>query len=160
LNAGNTGDIGALAWVLLGRGLTVNGYLSFPDQVRGRYPAVIIVHTIAGYRDANEGYAAAELRKAGFAALTYDSFAARGTIHCIPASMMQLRLRGQMSLSLCSRIRPPGSKSHRSGRSLSGQKLTQVAVGARLKRDRGHDGLGALAVSSRSSIGDHRQQGA
>jgi dienelactone hydrolase len=32
-----------------------------------------------GYRDANEGYVAAELRKAGFATLTYDSFAARGT---------------------------------------------------------------------------------
>src|SRR6478736_215005 len=28
---------------------------------------------------ANEGYAAAELRKSGFATLTYDSFAARGT---------------------------------------------------------------------------------
>jgi hypothetical protein len=29
--------------------------------------------TLAGYRDANEGHAAAELRKAGFATLTYDS---------------------------------------------------------------------------------------
>ncbi len=59
--------------------VTVKAYLGFPEQVRDRYPAVIIVHTIAGYRDANEGYAAAELRKAGFATLTYDSFAARGT---------------------------------------------------------------------------------
>lgn len=59
--------------------VTVQAYLGFPEQVRDRYPAVIIVHTIAGYRDANEGYAAAELRKAGFATLTYDSFAARGT---------------------------------------------------------------------------------
>ena len=59
--------------------VTVKAYLGFPEQVRDRYPAVIIVHTIAGYRDANEGYAPAELRKAGFATLTYDSFAARGT---------------------------------------------------------------------------------
>jgi dienelactone hydrolase len=59
--------------------VTVKATLGFPQQARDRYPAVIVVHTIAGYRDANEGYAAAELRKAGFATLTYDSFAARGT---------------------------------------------------------------------------------
>jgi len=53
--------------------------LDFPEAAKDRYPAVIVVHTISGYRDANEGYAAAELRKAGFATLTYDSFAARGT---------------------------------------------------------------------------------
>jgi hypothetical protein len=40
---------------------------------------VVIVHTIGGYRQANEGYVAAELRKSGFATLTYDSFASRGT---------------------------------------------------------------------------------
>ena len=44
--------------------VTVKAYLRLPEQVRDRYPAVIIVHTIAGYRDANEGYVAAELRKA------------------------------------------------------------------------------------------------
>src|SRR5215831_11795828 len=60
-------------------GVTVKAYLRLPEQVRDRYPVVIVVHTIAGYRDANEGYVAAELRKAGFATLTYDSFAARGT---------------------------------------------------------------------------------
>src|SRR4051794_38021800 len=59
--------------------VTVKATLGFPEQVRERYPAVIIVHTLSGYRDANEGYVAAELRKAGFATLTYDSFAARGT---------------------------------------------------------------------------------
>jgi dienelactone hydrolase len=59
--------------------VTVNAYLGFPEQVGDRYPAVIVVHPITGYRDANEGYVAAELRKAGFATLTYDSFAARGT---------------------------------------------------------------------------------
>ncbi|MBA2401404.1 MAG: dienelactone hydrolase family protein [Bradyrhizobium sp.] len=59
--------------------VTVAATLSFPDEARDRYPAVVVVHTIAGYRDANEGQYAAELRKAGFATLTYDSFAARGT---------------------------------------------------------------------------------
>src|SRR5215471_5907733 len=59
--------------------VTVKANLGLPEQVRDRYPAVIVVHTIAGYRDANEGYVAAELRKAGFVTLTYDSFAARRT---------------------------------------------------------------------------------
>ena len=69
---------------LLGRAatieaVTVKATLGFPEQMRERYPAVIIVHTLSGYRDANEGYVGAELRKAGFATLTYDSFASRGT---------------------------------------------------------------------------------
>jgi dienelactone hydrolase len=59
--------------------VTVKATLGFPEQMKDRYPAVIIVHTLAGYRDANEGYVAAELRKAGFATLTYGSFASRGT---------------------------------------------------------------------------------
>jgi dienelactone hydrolase len=59
--------------------VTVRANLRFPEEAKDRYPAAIIVHTIAGYREANEGYAAAELRKSGFATLTYDSFAARGT---------------------------------------------------------------------------------
>lgn len=59
--------------------VTVKGNLGFPEQASDRYPAVIVVHSLAGYRDSNEGYVAAELRKAGFATLTYDSFAARGT---------------------------------------------------------------------------------
>ena len=40
--------------------VTVNAYLGFPEQVRDRYPAVIVVHTLTGYRDANEGYVAVE----------------------------------------------------------------------------------------------------
>ena len=59
--------------------LTVKAKLGFPEQMRDRYPAIIVVHALGGYRDANEGFLAAELRKAGFATLTYDSFAARGT---------------------------------------------------------------------------------
>jgi dienelactone hydrolase len=59
--------------------VTVKANIGFPEQAKDRYPAVIVVHGLGGYRDANEGYVAAELRKAGFATLTYDSFAARGT---------------------------------------------------------------------------------
>jgi dienelactone hydrolase len=59
--------------------VSVTATLSFPDEARDRYPAVVVVHSIAGYLEINEGRYAAELRKAGFATLTYDSFAARGT---------------------------------------------------------------------------------
>jgi dienelactone hydrolase len=59
--------------------VTVPAILSFPEDAKDRYPAVVVAHTIAGYLDVNEGRYAAELRKAGFATLTYDSFAARGT---------------------------------------------------------------------------------
>src|SRR5262245_24554760 len=54
--------------------VTVKASLGFPGQARDRYPAVVVVHGLGGYRDSNEGYVAAELRKAGFATLTYDSF--------------------------------------------------------------------------------------
>ena len=59
--------------------VAVRANLGFPEEAKDRYPAAVIVHTIAGYREANEGYAAAELRKSGFATLTYDSFGARET---------------------------------------------------------------------------------
>jgi dienelactone hydrolase len=69
---------------LLARGaatgtVTVRATLGFPEEAKDRYPAVVVVHSIGGYRDANEGYAAAALRKSGFAILIYDSFTARGT---------------------------------------------------------------------------------
>jgi dienelactone hydrolase len=59
--------------------VTVRATLSFPDEAQDRYPVVVVAHTIAGYIEANEGRYAAELRRAGFATLTYDSFAARGS---------------------------------------------------------------------------------
>jgi dienelactone hydrolase len=52
--------------------------LAFPDAATTRHPGVVVVHTLGGYQEANEGWHAAEFRKAGFATLTYDSFAARG----------------------------------------------------------------------------------
>jgi dienelactone hydrolase len=51
--------------------------LTFPDGARDRYPAVVIVHSLAGYLESNEGWHAAEFRKGGFATLTYDSPTAR-----------------------------------------------------------------------------------
>lgn len=51
--------------------------LRLPDQTQDRYPAIVIVHSIAGYLEANEGWHADEFRKAGFATLTYSSDAAR-----------------------------------------------------------------------------------
>src|SRR5262249_50047587 len=51
--------------------VTVKATLGFPERAKDRYPAVIVVHTLGGFRDSHEGYVAAELRKAGFATLTY-----------------------------------------------------------------------------------------
>jgi len=56
----------------------VVGTLAFPDGAKNRHPVVIVVHTLGGYQESNEGWHAAEFRRAGFATLTYDSFAARG----------------------------------------------------------------------------------
>ena len=36
--------------------VTVKATLGFPEQMKDHYPAVIVVHTLAGYLDANEGY--------------------------------------------------------------------------------------------------------
>ena len=58
--------------------VSVRATLRFPEQPRDRYPAVVVVHTIGGFQEANEGWLAAELRRSGFATLTYDSFSARG----------------------------------------------------------------------------------
>jgi dienelactone hydrolase len=56
--------------------VTIDATLAFPEEKRDRYPAIVIVHAIAGYQDQNEGWHAAEFRKAGFATLTYNSPAA------------------------------------------------------------------------------------
>ncbi len=59
-------------------GVSVPATLRFPERPRDRYPAVVVVHTIGGFQEANEGWLAAELRRSGFVTLTYDSFSARG----------------------------------------------------------------------------------
>jgi dienelactone hydrolase len=58
--------------------IEVPAKLAFPTGFSGRVPAVVIVHTLAGFRDLNEGWQAQQLRAAGFATITYDSFSARG----------------------------------------------------------------------------------
>jgi dienelactone hydrolase len=68
--------------------------LRLPDEARDRYPAVVIVHTIAGYQEANEGWHADAFRKAGFATLTYSSVAARslreaGTVGGWPSAVAE-----------------------------------------------------------------------
>ena len=59
---------------------TVTATLSFPEEKRDRYPAVVIVNSLGGYLESNEGWHAAEFRKAGFATLTYDSPTARSML--------------------------------------------------------------------------------
>lgn len=56
---------------------SIVGTLTFPDEKRERSPAIVIVHTIAGYQEANEGWHAARFRQSGFATLTYESPTAR-----------------------------------------------------------------------------------
>jgi dienelactone hydrolase len=58
--------------------VAVPATLRFPGRPRERSPAVVVVHTIGGFQEANEGWQAAEFRRNGFATLTYDSFSARG----------------------------------------------------------------------------------
>ena len=60
--------------------VTTAATLTFPTEARDCSPAVVIVHTISGYQDSNEGRYAAEVRKAGFATLTYESPAARSML--------------------------------------------------------------------------------
>jgi dienelactone hydrolase len=59
------------------RAASFTATLAFPDESRDRYPAVVIVHTLGGYQEVNEGWHAEQFRKAGFATVTYDSVAAR-----------------------------------------------------------------------------------
>jgi dienelactone hydrolase len=56
--------------------VTIPMTLHLPDTGQERFPAVVIVHTIAGYLEVNEGWHAEQFRKAGFATLTYPSDAA------------------------------------------------------------------------------------
>lgn len=61
-----------------GQPFALEADLDFPQTARERYPAIVVLHTIGGYRDANEGWAAGQYRKAGFATLVYESIASRG----------------------------------------------------------------------------------
>ena len=71
-------NIGALLRGAEAEPVVVPADLRLPARTAAHSPAVIVVHTIGGYNEANEGWFAARLREAGFATLSYDSFAARG----------------------------------------------------------------------------------
>jgi len=91
--------------------VTIKANLGFPEEIKERYPAIIVVHSISGYRDSNEGYIAGELRKAGFATLTYDTFAARRTTGTVlQKSPAICRLAWRTHLQRCDGLRTnPGS---------------------------------------------------
>src|SRR3990167_7841055 len=54
----------------------ISGRLGYPDAVAGPVPAVIVAHTSAG-PGSDVTTVASAMRKAGFASLTYHSFAPR-----------------------------------------------------------------------------------
>jgi dienelactone hydrolase len=78
LHSATYANFGALLRDRPTRPVAVPANLQFPARTAHRYPAVVVAHTIGGYDPRNEGWFAAKLRAAGYATLTYDSFAARG----------------------------------------------------------------------------------
>lgn len=66
-----------------GEPIEIEGDLRFPSSAGERFPAVILLHTIGGFRESNEGWHAEQYRKAGYATLTYESIRVRG-IHDAP----------------------------------------------------------------------------
>src|SRR5215467_12728646 len=46
--------------------LDIHADLQFPTAAGDRVPAVVVVHTLGGFRKENEGWAAEHLRQAGF----------------------------------------------------------------------------------------------
>ncbi|OPY78753.1 MAG: Dienelactone hydrolase family protein [Syntrophorhabdus sp. PtaU1.Bin058] len=58
--------------------VTITATLSFPDEVKEKYPAVILAHSITGFSEPCEGWYAKAFSKAGFAVLTMESARSRG----------------------------------------------------------------------------------
>jgi dienelactone hydrolase len=61
-----------------GEPIEIEGDLKFPAEAKERIPAVVLLHTVGGYRESNEGWHAEQYRKAGFATLTFESIRPRG----------------------------------------------------------------------------------
>jgi dienelactone hydrolase len=61
-----------------GEPVDIKADLRFPPATENRVPAVVVLHTIGGYRESNEGWHSEQFRKAGFATLTYESISVRG----------------------------------------------------------------------------------
>lgn len=77
LRSATYANLGALLRGAISEPVVVPADFRLPAHAADRNPAVIVAHTIGGYDESNEGWFAARLREAGFATLTYDSFAAR-----------------------------------------------------------------------------------
>ena len=61
----------------------VPALLNLPARLTSaRIPAVVVVHSLAGFREENEGWQARQLRQAGFATLTYDFIIIFGSVVC------------------------------------------------------------------------------
>lgn len=58
--------------------VTITATLSFPDEVKEKYPAVVLAHSITGFSEPCEGWYAKAFSKAGFAVLTMESARSRG----------------------------------------------------------------------------------
>ncbi|MBM3582820.1 MAG: hypothetical protein FJX37_12750 [Alphaproteobacteria bacterium] len=74
----NLKNMGEAARGEAGEPMEIKGDLKFPSETKERFPAVVLLHTVGGYRESNEGWHADQYRKAGFATLTYESFEPRG----------------------------------------------------------------------------------
>lgn len=72
----NYENLGAL---IRGEGEPVQAAATFalPAGAAVRVPAIVIAHTIGGYKDANEGWFADEMRTAGYASFVLDFFGPR-----------------------------------------------------------------------------------
>lgn len=73
-----------------GEPIEIEGDLRFPLGTDKRVPAVVVLHTIGGYRESNEGWHAEQFRKAGFATLTYESIRVRKVFDAPTRGLAQL----------------------------------------------------------------------
>ncbi|MBP6941971.1 MAG: alpha/beta hydrolase fold domain-containing protein [Syntrophorhabdaceae bacterium] len=58
--------------------VTITAALSFPNEQKEKYPAIVLIHGIAGSSDACEGWYAGAFSREGFAVLTMESARLRG----------------------------------------------------------------------------------
>ncbi|MDD5244044.1 MAG: dienelactone hydrolase family protein [Syntrophorhabdaceae bacterium] len=58
--------------------VTITATLSFPNEVKEKYPAIVLIHSITGFSEPCEGWYAEAFSRAGFAVLTMESARSRG----------------------------------------------------------------------------------
>jgi dienelactone hydrolase len=57
--------------------VTITATLSFPNEVKEKYPAIVLIHSITGFSEPCEGWYAKAFSGAGFAVLTMESARSR-----------------------------------------------------------------------------------